>query len=168
MKRLIPLFLIVISSSASSQPKDYSDDVKSIDAIIATVYQVISGEPGATRDWDRFKNLFTPDARLIPTRKSESGELIPKPMSPNEYVELFKSRIPTGFFEKELSRKTEVYGTLVHAFSTYETKEKNDGPVTNRGINSIQLFKDKNRYYIVTIFWCAESMGFVLPEKYLK
>ena len=168
MKRLIPLFLIVISSSASSQPKDYSDDVKSIDAIIATVYQVISGEPGATRDWDRFKNLFTPDARLIPTRKSESGELIPKPMSPNEYVELFKSRIPTGFFEKELSRKTEVYGTLVHAFSTYETKEKNDGPVTNRGINSIQLFKDKNRYYIVNIFWCAESMGFVLPEKYLK
>lgn len=168
MKRLIPLFLIVISSSASSQPKDYSDDVKSIDAIIATVYQVISGEPGATRDWDRFKNLFTPDARLIPTRKSESGELIPKPMSPNEYVELFKSRIPTGFFEKELSRKTEAYGTLVHAFSTYETKEKNDGPVTNRGINSIQLFKDKNRYYIVNIFWCAESMGFVLPEKYLK
>ena len=89
-------------------------------------------------------------------------------MSPNEYVELFKSRIPTGFFEKELSRKTEAYGTLVHAFSTYETKEKNDGPVTNRGINSIQLFKDKNRYYIVNIFWCAESMGFVLPEKYLK
>jgi hypothetical protein len=88
-------------------------------------------------------------------------------LTAEEYVQLFQSRIPTGFFERELSRKSESYGTVTHAFSTYETKEKKDGPVTNRGINSIQLFKDKDRYYIVTIFWCAESMGFPLPPQYL-
>jgi hypothetical protein len=151
-----------------SQTKDYSKDIESIDAIIAALYDVITGEPGANRDWDRFRNLFATDARLIPTRKSDSGELIPKPLSPEEYIQLFSSRISTGFYEIELHRKTEEYGTLVHVFSTYETKEKKDGPVTNRGINSIQLFKSKDRYYIVNIFWCAESMGFALPEKYLK
>ncbi|HCM77759.1 MAG TPA: hypothetical protein DIS90_15355, partial [Cytophagales bacterium] len=68
----------------------------------------------------------------------------------------------------ELYQTAEEYGTIAHVFSTYETREIANGPVTNRGINSIQLYKDTNRYYVVNIFWCAESMGFVLPEKYLK
>ena len=150
------------------QQKDYQNDVKSVDAVIGAVYAVISGEPGQARDWNRFRNLFKPETRLIPTRKNESGELIIRAMSPEEYIELFSSRVSTGFFEKELHRVSESYGTVTHAFSTYETKEKKDGPVTNRGINSIQLFYDGQRYYIITIFWCAESMGFPLPEKYLK
>ena len=108
-------------------------------------------------------------------RKDESaslpygqGKLIIKAMSPEEYIQLFQSRIPTGFFERELHHTSEEYGTVAHRFSTYETKEKKDGPVTNRGINSIQLFYDGTRYYVINIFWCAESMGFALPEKYLK
>lgn len=168
MKKLLLSALILASSNLFAQTDKYLKDVKSVDAIIATLYDVISGEPGTPRDWDRFRNLFKPESRLIPTRKSENGELILKALTPEEYVTLFQSRIATGFFEKELSRKSEEFGTLHHVFSTYETKEKKDGTVTNRGINSIQLFKDKDRYYVITIFWCAESMGFTLPEKYLK
>ena len=167
----ISLFIILLLSSVTDmcgQQKDYQNDVKSVDAIIGAVYAVISGDPGQARDWNRFRNLFKPETRLIPTRKNESGELIIRAMSPEEYIELFSSRVSTGFFEKELHRVSESYGTVTHAFSTYETKEKKDGPVTNRGINSIQLFYDGQRYYIITIFWCAESMGFPLPEKYLK
>jgi hypothetical protein len=168
MKKELTLILFLISSACLAQTKNYGDDVKSVDAIIAALYDVISGDPNQTRDWDRFRNLFKPETRLIPTRKSDAGELIIKPMSPDEYVQLFSSRIPTGFFERELHRVTETYGTVTHVFSTYETKEKKDGPVTNRGINSIQLFHDGKRYFVINIFWCAESMGFALPEKYLK
>ncbi len=169
MKKIIPLFvLLIITSTSFAQQKDYSADVKSVDAVIAALYDVISGDPGQSRDWDRFRNLFKPETRLIPTRKDDKGELTLKAMTPEEYVQLFSTRISTGFFEKELHRKTESYGTVTHAFSTYETKEKKDGPVTNRGINSIQLFFDGKRYYVINIFWCAESMGFPLPEKYVK
>ena len=169
MRSIFIFFIATISFlNASAQSKDYSSDVKSLDGIIAALYDVISGEPNTSRDWDRFKNLFKPEARLIPTRKTDSGELTIKAITPDEYIQLFTSRIATGFFERELHRVTETYGTVTHVFSTYETKEKKDGPMTNRGINSIQLFKDKNRYYIVNIFWCPESLGFQLPEKYLK
>ncbi len=160
--------MLCISIEAGAQQKDYSADVKSIDAIVSALYQVISGEPGEPRDWERFRNLFKPEARLIPTRKDENGKLTIKAMSQEEYIQLFQSRIPTGFFERELHRTTEEYGTVTHLFSTYETQDKKDGPVTNRGVNSIQLFNDGTRYYIVNIFWCAESMGFALPDKYLK
>ena len=161
------IFFLSISI-ASAQQKDYSKDVGSVDAITSALYEVISGDPGQARDWARFLNLFKPETRLIPTRKNETGELILKALSPDEYVQLFTSRVSTGFFEHELHRVSESYGTVTHAFSTYETKEKKDGPVTNRGINSIQLFHDGKRYFVVTIFWCAESMGFPLPEKYVR
>lgn len=160
--------LVMLATTASAQTKDYSRDVQSVDGIIAALYEVISGDPGAERDWDRFRNLFKPETRLLPTRKNPQGELILVSMTPEEYVKAFTSRVPTGFFERELHRVTETYGTVTHAFSTYETKEKKDGPVTNRGINSIQLFHDGKRYYVINIFWCAESMGFTLPDKYLK
>ena len=167
MKIIIP-FLVLLTFNGIAQSKDYSKDVVSIDATISTLYDVISGDPGAPRDWDRFRNLFKPEARLIPTRKNPQNELIIQALTPEDYVKLFSSRISTGFFEKELHRTTEQYGTIAHVFSTYETKEVKEGPVTNRGINSIQLFFDGKRYYVVNIFWCAESMGFALPDKYLK
>jgi hypothetical protein len=158
------LFLVEVSSA---QSKDYSKDVASVDGIIAALYDVISGDPGVNLDWDRFRNLFKPETRLLPTRKSPQGELTLQALSPEEYVTLFSSRITTGFFERELHRVTETFGTVTHAFSTYETREKKDGPVTNRGINSIQIFNDGRRFYVINIFWCAESMGFPLPDKYL-
>lgn len=168
MKSTITCITLLLAFNSFAQTKNYVNDTKTIESTITTLYEVISGGPDVPRDWDRFKNLFKPEGRLIPTRKDEQGTLIIKALTPDEYVQLFSSRIPTGFFERELNRKVEEYGTVVHVFSTYETKEKKEGPVTNRGINSIQLFKDNDRYYIVNIFWCAESMGFELPKKYLS
>ncbi len=165
--KLITLLLILVTAFVKAQ-NVYTKDVKTIDATIAALYEVISGDPGTPRNWDRFRNLFTPDARLIPTGKSAEGKVTYRTMTPDEYVQLFSARITTGFFEWELYRVTEEYGTIVHVFSTYETKEKKDGPVTNRGINSIQILKQNDRYAIMNIFWCPESAGFPLPEKYLK
>jgi len=168
MKTFIPLLSLLLTTAAFAQTtKDYSRDVTTVDATIATLYEVISGDPGAPRDWDRFRNLFKPETRLMPTRKNQQGEITVAALSPEDYVQMFTTRITTGFFERELHRVTESYGTITHVFSTYETKEKKDGPVTNRGINSIQLFFDGHRYYVINIFWCAESMGFPLPDKYL-
>src|SRR6478609_4975089 len=103
MKILIPFFLL-LSFNSFAQTKDYTKDVASIDATIAALYDVISGDPGTPRDWDRFRNLFKPESRLIPTRKSPQEELTLQALTPEDYVKLFSSRISTGFFEKELHR----------------------------------------------------------------
>jgi hypothetical protein len=168
MKALLTFFISVAAFQIlPAQNKDYSKDVASPDAIITALYDVISGGPGVARDWDRFRYLFKPETRLIPTRKTAEGQLITQALTPEEYVTLFASRIPAGFYERELHRNSEQYGTVTHAFSTYEAREKIDGPVVARGVNSIQLFNDGKRYYVVTVFWCPEAMGFPLPEKYL-
>lgn len=153
----------VNTTEATSINSKYSKDVSSVSGIINALYDVISGEAGAPRDWERFKFLFGKDAKLIPTNKSTTGVFGYRTMTPEEYITMFSTRIKTGFFEKELKHELDSYRTIAHVFSTYETRESKNGPITNRGINSIQLFYDQQRYYIVNIFWCAESMGFTLP-----
>jgi hypothetical protein len=37
-----------------------------------------------------------------------------------------------------------------------------------RGINSIQLFNDGTRWWVVNIFWDSERQGLTIPDKYLK
>ncbi len=152
----------------SSNNAKYNKDVSSESAIITALYEVISGESGEARDWDRFKNLFVKDGLLIPTTKSATGVFGYRTMTPDDYITMFSTRIKTGFFEKELKHELVSYGTIAHVFSTYETRETKNGPVTNRGVNSIQLFFDQNRYYIVNVLWCAESMGFTLPAARLQ
>ncbi len=144
-------------------------DVASPDAILAALYDVISGPPGK-RDWDRFRSLFAPGARLIPTRRdAQSGEIRTLVLDPEGYVSRSAPYLEqNGFFEKEVARRTERFGAILHAFSTYESRHKADdlAPFA-RGINSIQLYFDGKRWWVVTIFWQAESPEYPLPKEYL-
>jgi hypothetical protein len=169
MKKInLAVFLITISLTSNAQTKDYSTDVESIESVVKALYDVISGDAGTPRDWDRFKNLFTNDAKLIPTFQDKEGKIGYRTMTPADYVQMFSSRITTGFHEKEVSRVIEEFANVAHVFSTYETREKSDGPVVQRGINSIQLLKSNNRYYVVNVFWSAETKEKIIPEKYLR
>lgn len=165
---LFTLFIPFYFTASFAQSADYSKDVETKESIVHALYEVISGTSEQLRDWDRFRNLFLPESRLIPTGKNKQNEFTIRVISPEEYIQMFTKNVKTGFFEEELHHVIDEYGTIAHVFSTYETRESMNGPVSNRGINSIQLYNDGNRYYVVNIFWCAESMGFTLPSKYLN
>src|SRR5690349_8567433 len=51
--------------NAEEWPKAKAEDVMSTEAIVAAYYASSSGKAGEARDWNRFKSLFHPDARLI-------------------------------------------------------------------------------------------------------
>ena len=147
----------------------YTDDVKSLDNILAALYEVISGEKGVKRDWARFKNLFIKDAQLMPSSKNKAGKVGYRVLTPQGYVDnAGKFLEENGFFEVEISRKTEKYGSLVHAFSTYESyHSKADDTPFARGINSIQLMNDGERWWVVSIYWLGETEALPLPSNYL-
>ena len=153
-----------------SKPEADPRDVESIDAIITAAYDVISGPAEKKRDWDRERSLYYPGARLIPTAKPGANDgLAPQILD----VEGFIARVEPyfaehGFFEKEIARRTEQFGHIAHVWSTYESRHSEHDPEPfNRGINTIQLFYDGNRWWIVNIFWQQESETDPIPEKYL-
>ena len=146
-----------------------SADVATMDATIAALYDVISG-PAGTRNWDRFRSLFVPGARLIPTGPRPNGEHGARVLTVDEYIQragpLFEKE---GFFEREASRQMERFGNIAHIFSTYESRHaKDDAKPFQRGINSIQLMNDGKRWWVVTIFWQAEDEKNPIPSMYLR
>lgn len=145
------------------------EDVSSVDAIIKAVYDVISGPAGEKRNWDRMRTLFVPDARMIATGKRPGGEAVKRTMSPEEYITSSGPFLESnGFFENEIGRKTERYGSIVHVFSTYESrKTKEDEKPFMRGINSFQLWNDGKRWWVITILWESETKDSPIPEKYI-
>jgi hypothetical protein len=145
-------------------------DVASIDAIIAAVYDVISGPAGKKRDWDRMRSLFMPGARLIPTAPRTTGGYGSRVLTVDEYIERASGFFEKeGFYERETARQTEQFGQIAQILSTYESRHAPDDPKPfQRGINSIQLMNDGKRWWVVTIFWQGEDDKTPLPEKYLK
>jgi hypothetical protein len=144
-------------------------DVATMDAIIASLYDVISGPPGP-RNWDRFRSLFIPGARLIPTGRRQTGEVGSRVLTPEDYIQRSAPLLEKdGFFEREISRRLEKFGNIAHIFSTYESRHKTDdaNPFA-RGINSIQMMNDGKRWWIVTIFWQGEDEKNPLPAEYLR
>lgn len=155
--------------AAVSTEKAKPGDVASSAAILAAVYEVISGPAGEARNWPRFRSLFVEGARLIPIGRDPEGRIRTRVMTVEEYIEraspLFHKQ---GFFEQQISSVAERYGHLAHVFSTYESRHnKNDEQPFARGINSFQLMFDGNRWWIVTILWEAETPELPIPEKYL-
>jgi hypothetical protein len=145
-------------------------DVSSMDAIIAALYDVISGPAGKKRDWDRMRSLFVPGARLIPTGPRPSGGVGSRVLTVDEYITRASGFFDKeGFYERESARRTEIFGNIAHLFSTYESRHKpDDAQPFQRGINSIQLMNDGQRWWVVTIFWQGEDKEHPLPQKYLK
>jgi hypothetical protein len=154
-----------------------ASDVDTVEHLVASLYDVISGAAGKPRDWDRFRSLFLPDGRLgvirpdtaanadQPARKSDVVFL-----TPDMYIErddpYFKAH---GFFERSIANRVEEFGNLVHIWSTYESRHAADDPKPfTRGINSIQIVHAQGRYWVASILWYEEQPGLTLPEKYLK
>lgn len=167
MKKLFLIGIIFLGINANVKAQ-YESDVESIDSIIKALYASISGEAGVDRDWDRFKYLFIPEAKLMPTGITPDGEVIYRTWGVEEYTEqvtdFFKQN---GFFETELSKEVVQYRYVAHAFSTYESRRTEEGEVIARGINSIQLFYDNNRWWIVSVFWAGETEDAPIPSEYL-
>jgi hypothetical protein len=146
-------------------------DVASIDAIMKAVYDVISGDAGKARDWDRFRSLFHKDARLIPSGKNpNTGVVGARVMTPEDYVRTSGPFLEkNGFHERELARHVDQYGNIAQVFSTYHAfKTATDKEPFMRGINSFQLLNDGKRWWVVTIYWQAETPENPIPKEFLQ
>ena len=142
-------------------------DTTEIDEAIASLYETVSGPAGAERNWARDRNFQHPEARLIRTSVDDEGRPALKIMSSEGYVEETRDYfLQNDFHEVEVSRRLDVFGNVAHAWSTYEARHRPDDPKPfKRGINSIQLVNDGERWRILHVLWDNEREGNPLPEE---
>ena len=182
--RLSPAFLFVLSlccttpSAAQQSPAPRhvevpaiaprAEDVASIDGIMKAFYEVISGPAGQARQWSRDRSLYISDIRFVAMSENKSGQPVAHVVSHQQFVDDSDSMLlKEGFYESEIHRVTQKFGNIAHVFSTYETRQKAGGPVTGRGINSIELFYDGKRWWVASNIWDDERPDNPLPPQYL-
>ncbi len=186
MKRLIAIAVLTLAAPAWCQqpqakpepppaeaPKTVQADpadVGSLDAIVRALYDVISGPAGQPRNWDRFRSLFHSGARLIPTGKRATDERTgARVLTVEDYIHSVGPYFEkNSFFETGIADRRERFGNIAHVFSTYESRHAKDEKPFARGINSIQLFHDGTRWWVLTVMWDAETPEKPIPAEYLK
>ena len=153
---------------AAKVPAAKPEDVKSMDAILVAIYDVISGPAGA-RDWSRFRSLFLPRARLTQTEKAPDGSIVVFSWGVDEFVrdatEVFAKE---PFYEKAMVNRSDVYGHVAQVFSSYGSRHAQAEKPFTRGINTIQLLNDGKRWWVVSILWDSERPDNPLPGKFAR
>jgi len=143
-----------------SSPVASTTDVATLDAILHALYDVISGPAGQPRDWDRFRFLFLPGDRLMPVVFIPGERPYVRLLSPEVYVRRVEPIFATeDFWEHESSRQVETFGQVAHVLSHYESLRSPHGTPFERGTNSLQLFYDGLRWWIVSVMWNTSRSG---------
>jgi hypothetical protein len=115
---------------------------------------LISGPAGQERDWKTFRSLFVLGARLMPVVSTAGEAPQVRVLSPEEYIRRVESIFAVeDFWERESSREVEQFGRVAHVLSSYVSLRRPDGEPFDKGTNSIQLFWDDARWWIVSIMW---------------
>ncbi len=174
----LPVIFISLATAQTQKPEKSHvkaetiaprpEDVATLDGIIKAFYETISGPKGQPRQWARDRTLYIPDMRFV-SLEIRDGKPHAEIMDHQTYVDRTNDFfVREGFFEHEIHRVTKSFGNLTHVFSTYEMRSTPGGPVTGRGINSIQLFNDGKRWWIVSAVWDDERPDNPIPQEFLQ
>ena len=143
------------------------NDLKLIDDLTSELYNAICFKVGSHPPVEKLKELFIPTANMI-----RNDDASPEIMTVDDFIKSYTERIADGtiqsFYEGELNHITEIFGTVAHRFSTYETKFDLTNPEPfSIGINSIQYIKIGENWKISSIVWNNQNDTNIIPDKYL-
>jgi hypothetical protein len=135
-----------------------------LDGVIREMYDSVCFEEGGRPDWNRQAEIFSPGARMV--RINDAGIF---EFDLDSYRSDFERMIDHGempsFWEGELWRRTELFEDMAHVLSAYETRRTRNGPLLNRGVNSIQAFRREGRWWISAMIWRREGRTVRIPER---
>ena len=133
-----------------------------LDSIIKAMYESVCYERGGHPDWETDERIFAPGARMV--RINDDGVFA---FDLTSYRRDFERMIDSGempsFWEGELWRETRQFDNVAHVLSAYETRRTRAGEVVNRGVNSIQLFRRGDRWWISAMIWRREGRDVKIP-----
>jgi hypothetical protein len=129
-----------------------------LDAVLTRLYEVISFDEGGEPDWDGMSQVFSCHARI--TRVTPEGiDHLDLPTFCAMAREMLDLGAYTGFHEREVSRRVDRLGAVVHVLSAYETK-RHAAAVDRlgQGVNSIQLVKEEGAWRVISLCWDEDGL----------
>ncbi|CAM3054773.1 hypothetical protein [Flavobacterium frigoris] len=142
------------------------EDVATIDGLMKTFYEVVSGEAGEKRQWERDFSIHNPNA-IYSYMSNANGEFKQVTLTVKDFhKETDDMVVNSAFYETEINREVKVFGNIANVWSTYETRLEKNGFVARRGINSVQLFYANNKWEIISLVFDRETENNRIPQPF--
>jgi hypothetical protein len=125
---------------------------------LTAMYAAISFPEGGEPEWNRMNAVFHRSARF--TRITPEGvDHFDLESFQAMAMEMLDRGVYTCFFEKEIARTAQVFGSFAHVLSAYETKRSPDAAsYLTRGVNSIQLLRSgAATWQVLSLLWDEET-----------
>lgn len=148
MTRIFLVFLTCFCNLSSLAQSGNPQDVASIDAILNAYYAVVSGPAGERVDVARDQFLHHPDAWVAIAGKDAADNPFVNVMTLADYHGDNAPRTE-NFYERETDRIVSRSGNMAHVWSSYESSLTPGGEPFTTGVNTITLFFDDERWWIM-------------------
>jgi len=175
MKKQLVYIVITLSAvlhcgfSYGQVTTKYGDNVSTLDGIMKAYYAVVTVKKDEKVSYERDSLLHISNAGVGMVHINKNGKPVLEYVTLKEYHKRADPSLEqNGFDEREISRKVEHFGSIYHVWSTYESRMTADGPVTDRGINSIELYFDGQRFWITSWIFDEERKDNPIPKAYLE
>ncbi|MCB0769976.1 MAG: hypothetical protein KDC00_06180 [Flavobacteriales bacterium] len=159
------LFVVLLGNSVHAQDHHPLDPevAKTIEGTIGETYKIITGERGSTRNWEAFRQLFTPDAQMSVLVHDTAGRGQVRTFTLEAFVRNGMTYYEgNGFTESPIKTIIHEYNGIANVFQSYYAKE---AELEEEGVNSFQLIFDGERWWITSILWTSNVNGVELPAE---
>lgn len=144
-------------------PAAHAGDGASPEALLAALNATISG-PAGHRDWNRFRNLWLPGARIQFARQGRDGKVTIATMTVEDYIRQDDPYFAAhDFYETTLVKRTERYGNIAQIWTSFALRHAPTGPATQRGVESCQFLYDGQRWWLANLLDQPELSARPLP-----
>ena len=166
MKKIcILLFAISLHFNGLSQIDTVA--LQSIEGITNKMIELISGDIGEERNWDEYRNLFTPRAQKMSLRKLKDGSSKMRVMNIEEFVRnVGPYYARDGFEEYAIGLTVNEFNGIAIVFQSFYCKNL-IGTYEKRGINTYQLVYMDNRWWIASTLYTNETDDAPIPDQHL-
>jgi len=150
----------------------HSPEVTTLDEIVKAFYESVSFAAGKQPDYRRLRSLFHKNGCITPPKNEKDKifhvmdlDVYTKNSTENIVITGMERK---GLLQTEIARRTQTFGNMAHVLSTFEVKHSvGDAALLYRGLYSIQLIREDQRWWILSVLWENERTGLQVPRAYL-
>lgn len=151
---------------AEAQSLNAEKPFQTAEQVVRELYDLVTFEPNELPDWEKVKATFIANPVIVLRTGRDKTDV----MSLQGFIDLWLHDIEkykmdkTGFQEKIINLKMDVFGDIAHGWVLYEASIPNRPMPPQQGVDSFQLMKKEGRWWIVSITNEIPGPGRPVPE----
>jgi len=153
VRLVLTVALCLCANASIGAQTPAGETLQTPDGLVRETYDIVTFEAGTTPDWDNVRSMFIDDAVIVLRTSKDSTTVF----SVDGFVDDFVAFIEradaerTGFTENIIRMESTEFGDMAHVLVLYEASIPGSERPPQQGVDSFQLIKKADRWWIVSI-----------------